>query len=757
MTTAAHYNEQGVHLKRQGKFAEAQQAYEQALKLKPDFAEARYNLGVLWRDLGRVDLAIHCLQATVQLRPDVSVVQFELANLLATAGEFEQAIEHYEHAIELAPYDSPAMFNLANVCLQQERWIDAEVRFRQILESIRACVTLGGALQDQHRFAEAIEIYGRVLSGLPEFAKVLTVLGDINKQLGRLDQARECYERALAADSACIEARVNLANLCLESGWVDRAIAHYRVAADLQPNDPQSFVRLGNALLRVDRVADAEEMYKQSLARDPACFDAWLCRGHLRREVGDFDQSRAMYQAICRGQSPEPIDRLREVACCPPVFPSAESLEQYRIELEKCASSMRGSELEIDFRRLSVLAPECPYNLQFLEGNLRPLKEAFAAVFSDYFRRRNGELAPTTPCRGKPRIGFVVTHRHESAFLKLIAGVVERLNGELFDVCILCSTFGVAKIKAAIRRKDVTIVSFAERFDHIVQTVRSARCDLLYYWEIGNDPTNYFLPFLRLAPIQVTSWGIQVTSGIPNVDAYLSSEMVEGPEAQDHYSEKLRRATTLLTYQTPIAMPPTSKSREQLGLPAAATIYGCLQNLGKFHPAFDEVLLSILERDPRGLLIVAEDRHAFAANVLRQRWRISMASVYERIVFFPLLEQADYLNVLDQCDVLLDPLHFGGVTTTYDALWLCKPVVTLPTEFHRGRYTAGCLRKVGVTETIARDLEDYVDLAVSLAAERDRRVDLARRLFEARHIAFEDYGAVREHERIFQEMLAEVR
>ncbi len=79
----------------------------------------------------------------------------------------------------------------------------------------------------------------------------------------------------------------------------------------------------------------------------------------------------------------------------------------------------------------------------------------------------------------------------------------------------------------------------------IVETVREARFDVLCHWETGSDPTNYFLPFFRLAPVQCNLAGIQATSGIPQMDYYLSSAYIEPEGADAHYSEKLLRAQPL--------------------------------------------------------------------------------------------------------------------------------------------------------------------------------------------------------------------
>ena len=226
-------------------------------------------------------------------------------------------------------------------------------------------------------------------------------------------------------------------------------------------------------------------------------------------------------------------------------------------------------------------------------------------------------------------------------------------------------------------------------FDGIVKTIREAQCDLIYYWEVGTDAINYFLPFFGLAPVQCTSWGVQVTSGIAQINYYLSSELVEPPDANNHYTETLLLAKTLLTYQYRTALPESVKKREDFGFSSNQHLYVCAQHLGKFHPDFDAIIAAILRRDNLGVMVITEDRYRHAAKQLRSRFARRMADVTERIVFLPRQSRPDYLSLMAAADVLLDPPYFGGVNTTYDGISLAKPIVTMPSRFHRGRYTYG--------------------------------------------------------------------
>jgi predicted O-linked N-acetylglucosamine transferase (SPINDLY family) len=312
-------------------------------------------------------------------------------------------------------------------------------------------------------------------------------------------------------------------------------------------------------------------------------------------------------------------------------------------------------------------------------------------------------------------------------------------------------------MREQIRNPAVTFVILPERFDRMVEIIRACQLDVLYYWEVGTDTANYFLPFLRLAPVQCTGFGCQTTSGIPEMDYYLSCELVESVDAEDHYCEHLIRARTLLTYQFPVSLDGHPKTRDDFSLAAHQHVYLCAQHLGKIHPDFDPMLADILRRDDQGVVVITKDRWGHAAAQLQQRFQRTVPDVVDRIVFVPRLEPADYHSLTAAADVLLDPPHFCGVNTTYDALALGKPIVTLPSGYHRGGYSSGCYRKMGYTACVAASTENYMDLAVRLGTDADYRQSVEENIQQLNRQLFEDQDAVSECERIFQELIDRAR
>jgi len=92
----------------------------------------------------------------------------------------------------------------------------------------------------------------------------------------------------------------------------------------------------------------------------------------------------------------------------------------------------------------------------------------------------------------------------------------------------------------------------------------------------------------------------------------------------------------------------------------------------------------------------------------------------QRLELLPSSSYAEYLATYHQVDVTLDSFPFSGSVTTCEALWMGVPVVTCPFETFASRHSLSHLSNVGLTETIAHDLHEYVELAVSLVGNPPR-------------------------------------
>src|SRR5262249_42601736 len=151
-------------------------------------------------------------------------------------------------------------------------------------------------------------------------------------------------------------------------------------------------------------------------------------------------------------------------------------------------------------------------------------------------------------------------------------------------------------------------------------------------------------------------------------DYFLSSDRLELPHAQEHYTERLICFPNVPHFFRRPEPHGTTRRRDEFPLPADARWYVCQQTLFKMHPAFDSILEQILKCDPRGIVILFEGQQPDWKRLLMERFRRAIPDVADRIVFLPRMSFDDYLGFLPLGDVLIDSIHFSGGTTVLQTM-----------------------------------------------------------------------------------------
>lgn len=739
-----------------GRAADAAELFGRALAKRPRDAALLANIGLARHAAGDRAAAIEHFREALKLNARCLQTHVNLSNALREEGDLTAAETHCRTALKINDRSPEAHNNLGAVLQERGKLEAAEAAFRNAVRYrpnyAQAHFNLGFVLQKTRRYEQALDHYRRAARIQPNYAQALNNLGNTLRSLGRDREAIEAYRRALAAKPNHLLALCNLAAALAESDRGEEAFRLLDRALEAEPNFAEFHHVLGQAFQRAERFEEAVGAYRRSVALQPDNATAWGNLAVTCRSMENLEEAAAAYRDACRLEPDSPVWRLREATLWPTIFEDNAQIDRHVEQFRESTEAMARSGATFDPDELIVSGAEPPFGLQFAAGDLRAVKERYAELFADVFADE-----PPPPNRGKPRIGIVVSDGHEKPLAISMRGVLKALQGGDFDFTIVCSERGTDRLRQQMADVPVAYLPLAGPLSHIARRIREARFDVVFHHEIGTGPLNYFLPFYRLAPVQCTCYAIQVTSGNPRVDFYLSSRLVEPDDAHDHYTEELLLADTMLPYRYREVCERAPDTRLRFGLADEEHLYVCAHQLGKCHPDFDPWLRSILLRDPRGRLVLIADKFGYAAKALEQRFRRTLAECFNRVTILPRLEHRDYLALLGVSDVLLDPPHFGGMNTTYDGLSLGKPIVTLPSRYHRGRYTLGCYRRMGVDDCIARDPAEYVELAVGLASDRQERRRLEGRLIEASNELFEDQRAIDEHRRLFEQMVAAAR
>lgn len=256
-------------------------------------------------------------------------------------------------------------------------------------------------------------------------------------------------------------------------------------------------------------------------------------------------------------------------------------------------------------------------------------------------------------------------------------------------------------------------------FERVCQQVTADNLHLLIFPELGMFGRTLCLAALRLAPVQCMAWGQPVTSGIPTVDYFLSSQTMEPENGQAHYSEKLVRLPGVgISYPT-IRVQHVQRQRAAFGLRQDAVVYLSSQAPYKYLPQHDWLYAQIARQVPNAQFMFLR------AGISPERLARAFASLgldsQDYCLVSPVLPRPDYSDLISLSDIYLDTPEWSGGNTTLDALACHLPVVTYPGEFMRGRHSSGFLQTMGVTTTLAADAAEYVEIAVRLADPAQRQ------------------------------------
>lgn len=564
--------------------------------------------------------------------------------------------------------------------------------------------------------------------------------GDALRQLWRLDEAVQCYREAARLRPDYADPHNNLGVVLEAMGRPAEAIDCYRAALARDPDFAEAHLNLGNALQNEGRFDAAVSSYREATRARPDFALAYNNLALLLRDLERFDEARECDERVM-ALAPNDGTRIKLASALPVVAGSNEEITRIRDALRRNITALieRGVSLDNPLAEVGKANFYLPYHGQ----NDKDLQCLFARMHEQAcpaLRYTAPHCAPGARMPPRRRVGFLSRHFFNHSVGTWYSRLIDRIAaGGAVDVAVI--TVGEVEERQLQSVFPSVVRHLSVPFDlaQARRRIADLKLDILVYADIGMDPLSYFLAFARLAPVQCTTLGHPVTSGVPNIDYFLSSALLEPEDARSHYSEELVLLESLPAYIARPALPAAPRTRAQLGLPEDRRLYVCPTMLHKLHPDFDGAIAGILRCDPAGEVILFRDsrfpqRHKLATD----RFAATIPDVLGRVRFLPWLGPDDLMSLLMAADVALDTFHFGAATTTFLVLATGTPIVTLPAAFVRGRATLACYREIGVMDCVARTPGEYVDLAVRIATDKSLRDDIRSRIMRNVGVIYDD-------------------
>ncbi|MBT6177301.1 MAG: tetratricopeptide repeat protein [Deltaproteobacteria bacterium] len=657
---------------------------------------------------------------------DVVDNALQVAGGFVNLGQYDEAKEVCEKILHLKPDSMRAHFILGCVYQAVGAFSDARIALRkaELLdpENIDVKASLGLVSQCLGQLEEAMAYYLKVLEVQPDHGDALINLGVIYQGAGERSEARKLYQRAVELDSSSVPALINLGAVYVEELDYEGAEALLRKACELEPDSIQALNGFALCLKNQGRLEEARAVSSKVLEQDPhqahALFGLHLCLPVLHEDEPSIDVVRVNYaqglQKVREGLALDSAERVLEAA------DAMGSTTNFCLHYQ----GRNDLELQIEYAKLceTIMGTVFP---QFMEPIA--LRE-----------RKSGE---------KTRVGFISSYwRHHSIF-KTHGAFVTHLCSDDFEVHAIHIGSHCDASSEAIAHSAAKFHHWPDFGLHHVEMLRRLELDVLIYPDYGMEPRLQLIAPLRLAPVQCNMGGHPVTSGLGNMDYFLSSDLMEPQGAEDHYSEKLIRLPGLMSaYPKPDA---TQAKQPPIDLPSkdSRVSYLCLQSLYKLLPNFDDIYPAIAKVVPQAHFGFIKESSEAVTSVFRIRIEKAFAKhgldADDYVSIYPRLSQDSFYGLAASADVILDSFLWSGNNSSMEACAFGKPIVTCGGPMMRGRHTLAILQRADVMTTVAKDMAQYVDLAGKLGTDPGLREEIGNRIRDSHGVLFDNAESVR--------------
>lgn len=725
----ARLSRQAVVLVEQERHAEALDCLDAVLAGWDGDMEVHNTRGRALLGLGRIAAAGASFAVARERDPGAEVPVINLCLVLEMLGRRDEALAAFDAALVRWPGHREIGRRRAILLGRMGRADAALAALQGLLaawpEDLGILIDRGNAQMAVEQFAGALSTYDQALAMAPRNADGHYNRGIALQALERHAEAVAAYEQALSIAPDMTAALINRANSLRRLIRHTEAMADYHRVLELRPGNAMALGNLGKTLGEIGRRAEALDYLDQAIVADPGIPEArWM----------------------------------RVTTTIPAIRHADDDLSALRAEFGAALAAYdRWAESVGDLPAVVNVGRPHPFFLPYQVANNRDLMAQYGAHCARVMGRWMTE-AGVAPARaravpdGPLRVGIVSAHiLTQSVWLAIVRGWLQYADPA--RVAYHVFYLGAARDPQTDLAEQLS-AGFAYGVRGLrdwVGAIQAAELDVLVYPEIGMDEMTIKLASMRLAPVQVASWGHPETTGLPTIDAFVSAEALEPTGAQAHYTEKLVRLPGLGCCYTPLPVPVEEPDLAALGLSADRPILLCPGVPFKYVPEYDHVYAEIARRvENCQLVFFRQDTNPLLSDAVFARLRDAFAAAgldFDRHVCpIPWQTHARFYGLMRRADLFLDTIGFSGFNTAIQAMECGLPVVTVEGRFMRGRLASGILREMAMPELVAADPAEYVDIVARLMGDVSMLKGVRAKILRHREKLFGDVGAVRAFE-----------
>jgi len=562
---------------------------------------------------------------------------------------------------------------MGNMSRRQER-VDAG------LDSAGACVGIGAALYSRGEYGKAADAYRRAVGLDPGLAAAHYGLGKALARQNEIHEAIRAFQKAVALQPDDVQSVAALGSELSRAGQPRDGEICLRRALEMAPDDPGIHAALGKALLDQGRLGEGGEFLRKALELYPGIHQAYCNLGYAFLRLGTVEEALALY---------------RKAAALSP------------------DTHLYHSNILLTSHYSERLTPEEIHALH------REWRTARAAALERSIEPHGNDRSPGR----RLRIGYLspdLSDHPVASFFEPLLASHERSGFEVF-----CYADGRKRDWMTERLEnaaDVWRATVSKTDEELCRIIREDRIDILVDLA-GHTANNRMMVFARKpAPVQATYLGYPNTTGLTVMDYRITDSLADPPGKTEHlHSEELVRLPRgFLCYQPHRDAPDIG---EQPSAKTGFVTFGSFNNRSKITTGMTRVWAEILGMVPGSRLFIT---FRFLSDPLARELLCGMLEKsgmpMDRVdISGGFLPKRDHLDQYNRVDISLDTFPYNGTTTTCESLWMGVPVISLRGETHVSRVGFSILTVAGLGELSAGTQEEYVEKAIELACDHEKR------------------------------------
>ena len=515
--------------------------------------------------------------------------------------------------------------------------------------------------------------YKKLLTYLPNHTFLLTNLGTIALQRGRLEDAVRIIGASLKIDPNQTNALNNRGYALRDLKRLDEALVSFDRAIALNPDYAEAYSNRGNTLKELKRLDEALESYDRAIALKPDMDFIFGASLHNRMNLCIWENlSNNLNKLIDKVKNGEKVSR---------PFPMLSLIDDPSIQRK---------------------TTEIFVNEKHPQTNISP-------KIYQYQEHK------------KIRIGYFSADFHNHATMHLMAELFECHDRDKFE--LIAFSFGPDSQDKWRQRILLCFDKFIEVRTQSEQDIallsRNIGIDIAVDLK-GFTGDNLFNIFTEgSAPVQVNYLGYPGTTAAEYMDYIIADQTLIPETHQRYYSEKVVYLPN--SYQVNVSKKKISKTpltRHDVGLPNSGFVFSCFNNNYKITPHTFFCWMRIIEAVEDSVLWLFESNRSAASKLKKEASKLGINE--DRLFFAKYVSVEEHLNRIQLADLFLDTLPYNAHTTTSDALKMGLPVITCMGNSFASRVGASLLNAVNLPELITTTQEQYESLAIQLALQPEK-------------------------------------